>query len=101
MASERKNAGRWIEKKLASAFSSSLPAGNARMSDDETSVQVLRAGSSISIVFLIGYLAFFLATWTPGFRRHWKHWNLLFAVLLISIIIMISSETQEGESRYI
>jgi signal transduction histidine kinase len=127
MASERKNVRRWIADKLASAFSSSIPAADARMSDDETSIQVLRAGSSIAILFVVIYLAydfwsgqgdtffgaifhwitvigtlsFFIATWTRGFREHWKHWNLLFSILLISIIIMISSETQEGDSRYI
>jgi len=127
MASERKNVGRRVADKLASAFSSSMPAADARMTDEETSIQVLRAGSSISILFLVAYLvydfwsgqggtffgsifhwltvlgalAFFVATWTRGFRRHWKHWNLLFAILLISIMILISADTQEGDSRYI
>ncbi|HVN29690.1 MAG TPA: hypothetical protein VMT64_14430, partial [Candidatus Binataceae bacterium] len=97
------------------------------MSDDEASIQVLRAGSSIAIVFLIAYLVydlwtgqaatlfgtvfhwatvvgalgFFLATWTRTFRVHWKHWTLVFAILLILADILISSETQEGEARYI
>jgi signal transduction histidine kinase len=127
MASERKNVMRWITDRLAAAFASSLPAPGARLSDDETSIQVLRAGSSIAILFLTVYLvydvwsreggtwfgaifhwvtvagslAFFIATWTRSFREHWKHWTLLFAILLISIFILISSETQEGESRYI
>jgi signal transduction histidine kinase len=127
MASERKNLPRWIADQLAAALASSLPAAGARLSDDETSIQVLRAAASISIVFLIVYLvydvwsreggtrfgaifhwitvagslAFFIATWTRSFREHWKHWTLLFAILLISVFILISSETQEGESRYI
>jgi len=97
------------------------------MSNEETSIQVLRAGSSIAILFLLAYLvydiwsgqgaslfgrvfhwatvigalAFFFATWTRGFREHWKHWTLLFAIVLIAIDILISSETQEGEARYI
>jgi len=97
------------------------------MSDDETSIQVLRAGSAIAIVFLILYLAydlrsgrggtffdaifhwitvlatlsFLAASFTRGFRKHWKVWTLLFSIMLISIFIMISSETQEGDSRYI
>ena len=58
MTSERNNAGRWIADKLAAAFSSSIPAADTRMSDDETSIEVLRAGSSIAIVFLIIYLAY-------------------------------------------
>ena len=127
MASERKNVMQLIADQVATAFASSLPAPGARLSDDETSIQVLRAGASISIVFLIVYLvydvwsreggtsfgaifhwvtvagslAFFIATWTSSFREHWKHWTLLFAILLISVFILISSETQEGESRYI
>jgi signal transduction histidine kinase len=127
MISERKNVGRWIADRISAAISSSMPAADGRMSNDETSIQVLRAGSSIAILFLIAYLAydvwtrhatslfgtifhwttvigalaFFLATWTRNFREHWKHWTLLFAILLISVIITISSETQEGESRYI
>ncbi len=97
------------------------------MSDDETSIQVLRAGSSIALVFLAIYLVydlwsapggtwfgsifhwitilatlgFLVASFTRGFRTHWKLWNLLFSIMLISIFIMISSETHEGDSRYI
>jgi signal transduction histidine kinase len=127
MALERNSVGRWIAERLAAAVSSSMPAANARLSDEETSIQVLRAGSSIAILFLVAYLvydiwsgqaatlfgtifhwatvigalAFFLATWTRSFRKHWKHWTLLFAVLLITADILISSETQEGEARYV
>jgi signal transduction histidine kinase len=127
MALERNSVGRWIAERLAAAVSSSMPAANARLSDEETSIQVLRAGSSIAILFLVAYLvydiwsgqaatlfgtifhwatvigalAFFLATWTRSFREHWKHWTLLFAVLLITADILISSETQEGEARYV
>ena len=128
MASEPdNNAGRRIADKLRAAFSSSSPAGDARMSDEETSIQVLRAGSSIAIVFLIIYLAydlwsgrggtflgavfhwiailatpaFLAASFTRGFRRYWKLWNLLFSIMLISIFIMISSQTLEGDSRYV
>ena len=36
-----------------------------------------------------------------GFRTHWKLWNLLFSILLISIFITISAQTQEGDSRFI
>ena len=118
---------RRIADKIALAFSASIPGADARMSDDQTSIQVLRAGSTIAIVFMVAYLAsdlwsrqggtlfgnifhwitiisalaFFVATWTRGFREHWKHWTLLFAILLISVNILISSETQEGEARYI
>jgi len=127
MASEGNNARRWIAEKSAAIFSSSIPAADARMSDDKTSIQVLRAGSSIAIVFLVIYLAydlwsgrggtffseifhwltvlatlaFLAASFTRGFRTHWKLWNLLFSIMLISVFIMISSETQEGDSRYI
>ena len=116
-----------MTRKLASALSSSMPAADARMSDDETSIQVLRAGSAIAIVFLVIYLAydlwsgrggasyggifhwvtvvgalgFLAASFTRGFRTHWKLWNLLFSILLISIFIMISAQTQEGDSRFI
>jgi|HubBroStandDraft_1064217.scaffolds.fasta_scaffold52182_2 signal transduction histidine kinase len=127
MALEGNSVGRWIAERLAAAISSSMPAADARMSDEETSIQVLRAGSSIAILFLIAYLvydlwlgqgltlfgtifhwatvfgalAFFIATWTRSFREHWKHWTLLFAILLITADILISSETLEGEARYI
>ena len=99
-----------MTRRLASAVSSSIPAADARMSDDETSIQVLRAGATIAIVFLviylaydlwsgqrrrsyggifhwvtvIGALAFLAATFTRGFRAHWKLWNLLFSILLLS-----------------
>lgn len=127
MVSEGKNVGWRIADRLVSVFSSSVPGADARMSDDETSIQVLRAGSTVAIVFMIAYLAadlwerqggtqfgtifhwitilsalsFFIATWTPGFRKHWKHWTLFFAILVISVNILISSETLEGEARFI
>ncbi len=127
MASEaNSSAVRGLADKLVGVFSSSSENG-ARMSSDETSLQVLRAGSSIAIVFLIVYLAydlwshpgkslfgavfhwvaiiatigFLIASFTNGFRRYWKLWNLLFSVALISIFIMISSQTHESDSRYI
>jgi signal transduction histidine kinase len=119
--------GRRIAEKLTAAFSASMPSADARMSDEETSIRVLRAGSLIAIVFLVIYLAydfwsgrggavsseifhwitifaasaFLAASFTRGFRIHWKLWNLLFAIVLISIFIMISAQTQEGDSRYI
>ena len=127
MALERNKVGRWIAERLAAAVSSSIPAADARMSDEQTSIQVLRAGSSIAIVFLLAYLiydvwmgqattlfgtifhwatvigalAFFIGTWTSSFREHWKHWTLLFAIGLMVVQILISSESQEGEARYI
>ncbi len=127
MSLERNSTGRWVAEKLTTIFSSSMPAADVRMSDEETSIQVLRAGSAIAIVFLFIYLAydfwsgrdgtfyseifhwvtilatlaFLAASFTQGFRTHWKLWNLLMAILLISIFILISSETQEGDSRYI
>ncbi len=97
------------------------------MGDDETAIQVMRAGSSLGIVFLLAYLIydlrsdqggnlamaifhwmtvigallFLAATWARGFRRYWRLWNLLFCVGLISIFILISAETQEGDSRFV
>jgi signal transduction histidine kinase len=97
------------------------------MSDDETSIKVLRAGSSIAILFLVIYLVYDLwagggatlvgaifhwftvlatlsflgASFTRGFRTRWKLWNLLFSIMLISVFIVISAETHEGDSRYI
>ncbi len=126
MAAES-NSAEWMTQKLVALLSSSVPAADARMSDDETSIQVLRAGSAIAIVFLAIYLAydlrsgrggasyggilhsvtvfgaliFLAASFTRGFRAHWKLWNLLFSVMLISIFIMISVQTQEGDSRFI
>ncbi len=44
-------------------------------------------------------LAFLAASFRRGFRTHWKLWNLLFAILLISIFIMISARSQEGDSQ--
>jgi signal transduction histidine kinase len=113
--------------RLAAAFSSALPGADARMSDDETSIAVLRAGSSIAIVFLVIYLvydlwagdggtsfgaifhwitilatlSFLAASWTRGFRSHWKAWTLAFSIFLIAVFILISSETREDDSRYI
>src|SRR5580704_3622345 len=58
MALERNSVGRWIAERLAAAFSSSIPGVDARMSDEETSIQVLRAGSSIAILFLLAYLVY-------------------------------------------
>lgn len=127
MTSQRNNVGRWIAERLGPVFSSSAPAAEAQRSDDETSIRVLRTGSSIALVFLVVYLvyelwcgqggtllsaifhwftvlatmSFLLASFTPGFRTRWKLWNLLFSILLILIIIMISSETEEGDTRYI
>jgi signal transduction histidine kinase len=127
MASESNSAGRRLADKLFATFASSMPAADARMSDDETSIQVLRAGSTIAIVFLVIYLfydlwpgrggtffgaifhwitvlatlLFLAASFTRGFRTHWKLWNLLFSIMLISIFIMISSQTREADSRYI
>ena len=118
---------RGIADKLASIFSSSVPSAGVRLTDDETSIQVLRAGSTVAIAFMIAYLAsdllshqggtqfgtifhwvtilsalaFFFATWMRGFRRHWKHWTLAFAILVMFFNVLISSETQEGEPRYI
>ncbi len=127
MASEHNQARRWIADNLAAAFASTTPGADARMSDDETSIQVLRAGSAIAIVFLIIYLAydlwsgpggtlfgaifhwitilatlsFLVASFSHRFRTHWKLWNLLFSIMLMSIFVVISSETGEGDSRYI
>ena len=97
------------------------------MSADETAVQLIRAGSAVAVVFMIIFLvsdlwsvpavsfsgtilhglgilatlAFFAATFTAGFHLHWKLWNLLFAILLLSIFVLISAQTQESDSRYI
>ncbi len=97
------------------------------MNGEEASLQVLRVGTSIAIVFLIIYLTYDLwlrpgeglsgavfhwiaifatvgflgASFTGGFRRHWKLWNLLFSVTLISLFIMISRQTKDADSRYI
>ena len=97
-----------------------------RLTDDESAIQVLRTGSAAAIVFLLvfllydhyarhgaafsstllhwitvaGAMGFFAATWTRAFSRFWKLWNLLFCVLLISIFIVISAETGEGDSRF-
>ena len=127
MAVKSDNAGRRLADKIRAVFASSLPGPDVRMSDEETSIQVLRAGSSIAIVFLalyliydvwsrqggtlfgaifhwvtvLGTLAFFAATWSASFRTYWKHWSLLFSIVLIAVMILISSETQEGDSRYI
>ena len=127
MALKRNSVGWWTADRIASIFSSSLPGTDTRISDDDTSIQVLRAGSTVAIVFMIAYLAldvwsrqggtrfgaifhwvtvlsalaFFIATWSHAFRNHWKHWTLLFAILVITFNIMISSETLEGEARYI
>ena len=66
MAAESNSARRWMMRKLESVLSSSIPAADARMSDDETSIQVLRAGSAIAIVFLVIYLAYDLGSGRGG-----------------------------------
>jgi signal transduction histidine kinase len=127
MSSEGNNARRGIAETLTALVSSSIPAADARMSDDESSITVLRAGISIAIAFLVVYLAYDLwfwrresyvggifhwvaiiattaflgATFTRAFRAHWKLWNLLFSVMLIAIFIVISAQTNEADSRYI
>lgn len=106
------------------------PDGWARaavLDDDEAAIRVLRTGGSIAILFLLAYLAydlrgsggkisamavyhwitvaaallFFGLTWTRGFRRYWKFWNLAFCVALVSIFVLISAQTREGDSRFI
>jgi signal transduction histidine kinase len=125
MSPESTGARRSIAEKLAAMVSSSIPGADARLSDDETSIQVLRAGCSIAMVFLVVYLAydlwsgatlfgaifhwitvlatlgFLAASFTRAFRTHWKLWNLLFSLMLIAIFIMISAQTREGDSRFI
>jgi signal transduction histidine kinase len=127
MVSESNSGRRSLGDKLISAFWPSLPDDDARLSEAGISIQVLRAGCSIAFVFLflyLGYdlllgrgggfssevfhwitilvtLGFFAASFTAGFRTHWKLWNLLFSIVLISIFIMISAQTSDGDSRYI
>jgi signal transduction histidine kinase len=129
MASGINNAIRQAADKLAAAFSLAKPAEGVppRLSNDESAVQVLRAGSSIAILFLVVYLIddlwshrsgslatvifhwvtviaallFFGATWTKEFRHYWKLWNLFFCIVVISIFIMISAQTREGDSRFV
>lgn len=102
-------------------------AREAATDDDTLAIQVLRTGGSIGILFLLAYLAydlhlsggrftlaalyhwvtiaavllFFGLTWTRGFRRYWKFWNLAFCIALVTIFILISRQTREGDSRYI
>lgn len=97
------------------------------MSEDDAAIQMLRAGGSLAILFLLAYLAldidarsgtilpaailhwaallaavvFLAATWTGAFRRYWKLWNLLFCVVLIAIFIAISAHTREADSRFV
>lgn len=99
----------------------------AALDDDALAIQVLRTAGSIAILFLLAYLAydlhrsggrftlaalyhwvtiaavllFFGLTWTRGFRRYWRFWNLAFCVALVSLFILISRQTGEGDSRYI
>jgi len=121
------NSGREPVRNLASGILFSPTTLASGLSDDETAIQVLRTGSSVAIVFLLVFLVydlhfsrgaafsfailhwitvaaaigFFAATWTRGFRRYWKLWNLLFCLVLISIFIIISAETHEGDSRFV
>ena len=97
------------------------------MSNDESAIQVLRAGSTIAIVFLVIYLVddlvvasrrepcdrdlplgnryrgadIFRRDLDQRFRDYWKLWNLLFCIVVISIFIMISAQTHEGDSRFV
>ncbi|HXN86708.1 MAG TPA: HAMP domain-containing sensor histidine kinase [Candidatus Binataceae bacterium] len=129
MATEINHAIRQAAEKLAATFSIAKPADGMpqRLTNDESAIQVLRAGSTISILFLVIYLvddmwsrhngslaiaifhwvtviaalAFFGASWTKEFRRYWKLWNLFFCIVVISIFIMISAQTREGDSRFV
>ncbi len=99
---------------------------NPDLSDDAGAMQMQRFVLAIGAFFLLVYLLydlrlangpfsgamvshwvavgvtllFFVATWTAGFRRHWKPGNLFFGVLLVSIFILISAQTHEGDSRF-
>jgi signal transduction histidine kinase len=100
---------------------------NPAMTEDEAAIQVLRAGASIGVLFLLVYLAadldrrggvtsgialmhwagvlaavvFLAATWSSGFRRLWKLWNLLICIVLIAFFIGISALTHEADSRFV
>jgi signal transduction histidine kinase len=95
-------------------------------SDDDESLQVLKLGGSIGLIFLIiytvfdlrgtrgeapeagyywlilsGTLLFFGVTWTNWFRRGWKFWTLAFCGFLMAMFVLISRFTHDPESRFI
>jgi signal transduction histidine kinase len=94
--------------------------------DDDEALQVLKLGGSIGLIFLIiytvfvlrgaraeapeagyywlilsGTLLFFGVTWTNWFRRLWKFWTLGFCGFLMAMFVLISTFTQDPESRFI
>ncbi len=119
--------GKFTDSALVAADGPEAWAREAAIDDDTLAIQVLRTGGSIAILFLLAYLAydlhlsrgrftlaalyhwvtivavllFFGLTWTRGFRRYWKFWNLAFCIALVTIFILISRQTREGDSRYI
>jgi len=93
-------------------------------SDDDESLQILKLAGAIGLLFLLAYTAFdlrvvhgspshagyywlavggtllfFGVTWTQWFRRFWKAWTLGFCLFLMALMVMISSVTQDPESR--
>ena len=99
---------------------------NPDLSDDAAAMQMQRFVSPICALFLVAYLLYdkqrsngafsramisywvaiaatlllFAGTWTRGYRRHWKLWDLAFGIVLASIFIVISAHSREGDSRF-
>jgi signal transduction histidine kinase len=94
--------------------------------DDEESLRVLKLGGAFGIFMLLAYLAYdqasrgkyapgtglhwfilgitcllFGLVWTQEFKRHWRLWIMLYNIVLIGMLILISRETREPESRFI